>query len=252
MIKFFRKIRQNLLSEGKTGKYLKYAMGEIVLVVIGILIALQINNWNENSKKLRQEQEILTNLKQDFEFNLQELQAVLESNIKNISSSKMVLNHTGNRFSEDFDIDPILSDVASSVYYYPKNGFLSDLINSGNLGIIQNSQLRNRLTSWTPRLQDLDLRQEAHKEFQNHTISYIIENGSWLKADQVTDDPTIETLGFPSSGFDVDNNLLLKKIEFENMVENQAVFLEIMNERLRVCLALNEEILELLNTEIKK
>ena len=50
MIKFFRKIRQNLLSEGKTGKYFKYAIGEIVLVVIGILIALQINNANENRK----------------------------------------------------------------------------------------------------------------------------------------------------------------------------------------------------------
>ncbi|MGB5236310.1 MAG: DUF6090 family protein [Flavobacteriaceae bacterium] len=50
MIKFFRHIRQQLLSEGKTGKYLKYAIGEILLVVIGILIALQINNWNENRK----------------------------------------------------------------------------------------------------------------------------------------------------------------------------------------------------------
>ena len=50
MIKFFRKIRLNLLSEGKTGKYLKYAVGEIVLVVFGILIALQINNANENRK----------------------------------------------------------------------------------------------------------------------------------------------------------------------------------------------------------
>tara|TARA_R110001606_G_C15153040_1_gene626030 strand:+ start:9 stop:770 length:762 start_codon:yes stop_codon:yes gene_type:complete len=50
MIKFFRKIRQNLLSEGKTGKYLKYAIGEVILVVIGILIALQINNWNELQK----------------------------------------------------------------------------------------------------------------------------------------------------------------------------------------------------------
>lgn len=47
MIKFFRNIRQNLLAEGKIGKYLKYASGEIILVVIGILIALQINNWNE-------------------------------------------------------------------------------------------------------------------------------------------------------------------------------------------------------------
>ena len=47
MIKFFRKIRQNLLMENKTGKYFKYAIGEIVLVVIGILIALQINTWNQ-------------------------------------------------------------------------------------------------------------------------------------------------------------------------------------------------------------
>jgi len=51
MIKFFRKIRQNLLSEGKTGKYLKYAIGEIILVVIGILIAVQINSWYTALKK---------------------------------------------------------------------------------------------------------------------------------------------------------------------------------------------------------
>ena len=50
MIKFFRKIRQHLLSENKFSKYLLYAVGEIILVVIGILIALQINNWNENRK----------------------------------------------------------------------------------------------------------------------------------------------------------------------------------------------------------
>ena len=47
MIKFFRKIRKNLLNEGKATKYFKYAIGEIILVVIGILIALRINNWNE-------------------------------------------------------------------------------------------------------------------------------------------------------------------------------------------------------------
>ena len=65
MIKFFRKIRQNLLSEGKTGKYFKYALGEIILVVIGILIALSINNWNEHRKDLMQERKLVTQLLED-------------------------------------------------------------------------------------------------------------------------------------------------------------------------------------------
>jgi len=66
MIKFFRKIRQNLLIENKTGKYFKYAIGEIILVVIGILIALQINNWNEDRKERKQEKEFITSVKKDL------------------------------------------------------------------------------------------------------------------------------------------------------------------------------------------
>ena len=67
MIKFFRKIRYDLMEKNKTGKYFKYAIGEIVLVVIGILIALQINNWNEQRKQNSQERYILNQLKVEFE-----------------------------------------------------------------------------------------------------------------------------------------------------------------------------------------
>ena len=63
MIKFFRKIRQNLLTEGKTKLYFKYAIGEIILVVIGILIALQINNWNEHRKQKIEEVKMLQNFR---------------------------------------------------------------------------------------------------------------------------------------------------------------------------------------------
>ena len=62
MIKFFRHIRKSLLMENKTSKYFKYAIGEIILVVIGILIALQINNWNE-SRKLQEETNTYLNQK---------------------------------------------------------------------------------------------------------------------------------------------------------------------------------------------
>lgn len=70
MIKFFRKIRQNLLIENKTGKYFKYAIGEIVLVVIGILIALQLNNWNEIRKSRLEGLALLENLIVDLESDL--------------------------------------------------------------------------------------------------------------------------------------------------------------------------------------
>ena len=51
MIKFFRQIRKTLINQNNMGKYFKYAIGEILLVVIGILIALQINIWNEQKKE---------------------------------------------------------------------------------------------------------------------------------------------------------------------------------------------------------
>ena len=67
MIKFFRRIRQQLLTENKLGKYLLYAIGEIVLVVIGILIALSINNWNEGLKIKSQERDVLLQMKRNLE-----------------------------------------------------------------------------------------------------------------------------------------------------------------------------------------
>ncbi len=66
MIKFFRRIRQNLLSEGKTGKYLKYAFGEIILVVIGILIAIQINDWNNNRIEEKSDYQLIETLITDL------------------------------------------------------------------------------------------------------------------------------------------------------------------------------------------
>ena len=78
MIKFFRKIRQNLLSEGKLGKYIKYAIGEIILVVIGILIALQINNWNENRKQQSEIIDIYNQIALDLDNDISEFSSVIK------------------------------------------------------------------------------------------------------------------------------------------------------------------------------
>lgn len=69
MIKYLRKVRRNLLSKGKTAEYLQYAIGEVVLVVIGILIALGINNWNEERKNRQAEDQVLQNVFEDLKSN---------------------------------------------------------------------------------------------------------------------------------------------------------------------------------------
>ncbi len=93
MIKYFRKIRQNLLSEGKTEKYLKYAIGEIVLVVIGILIALQINNWNTDRIYSKVETNILKEILVNLEKDVVNLNSKISFNQLKAKANNEVIEH---------------------------------------------------------------------------------------------------------------------------------------------------------------
>ncbi|MEZ2414533.1 DUF6090 family protein [Muriicola sp. E247] len=93
MIKFFRKIRQNLLSEGKTGKYFKYAIGEILLVVIGILIALQINNWNQERLKEKQIFGYLMSMTEDLKSDISQYEGNIIGFNTNITNNSRVLKN---------------------------------------------------------------------------------------------------------------------------------------------------------------
>jgi len=90
MIKFFRRIRRQFLSENKFGKYLLYALGEILLVVIGILIAIQINNWNEYKKDRIVEKKVLEGLAKNLEMNIERFETRLR-NIKRYSKSGEII-----------------------------------------------------------------------------------------------------------------------------------------------------------------
>jgi len=92
MIKFFRNIRQQLLSQNKLSKYLLYAIGEIVLVVIGILIALSINNWNEQRKDLNLELEILSGLSNDLKNNKIKISNMISTDSLIITGNELILN----------------------------------------------------------------------------------------------------------------------------------------------------------------
>ncbi|SFO05661.1 hypothetical protein SAMN04488519_103258 [Algoriphagus ornithinivorans] len=114
MINFFRKIRQNLLSEGKTGKYLKYAIGEIVLVVIGILIALQINNWNQQRILEKQSQQVLLNLREEIKENKTELESAIEFLKQRVDRRIEYLNSSDQNISDSEKI----KKISTMVFFY--------------------------------------------------------------------------------------------------------------------------------------
>ncbi|MEH6514961.1 MAG: DUF6090 family protein, partial [Maribacter arcticus] len=155
MIKFFRKIRQRLLTENKFNKYLFYAIGEIVLVVIGILIALQINNWNEQRKERIQEKIFLKRFEVELNTNLESILTAISLNKSRIHCADFLLR----------TIDKPQLAVDSSSYFmksiehasYTNIPLISDnafeeLKSSGNLSLISNEALRVALQkyySWT-------------------------------------------------------------------------------------------------------
>ncbi|TMM29559.1 hypothetical protein FDT66_10600 [Polaribacter aestuariivivens] len=143
MIKFFRKIRQRLLSENKFSKYLLYAIGEIVLVVIGILIALEINNWNESRKLESKKQELIINLINDFEGNIELLQpAIKQSDTLSFKMDAFLTNAYLSNLAISVDSLKVLADgFFRPVYFYPSIVSYDEAKANGNLTLLKNKEL---------------------------------------------------------------------------------------------------------------
>src|SRR5690606_30546118 len=97
MIRFFRTIRQSLLAQGRITRYLTYAIGEIVLVVIGILIALQLNNWNNDRKLVQQELGLLAEMRENLAMDLKDCRSNINANQRYDRGNRAVLKQLTER-----------------------------------------------------------------------------------------------------------------------------------------------------------
>lgn len=114
MINFFRRIRKKLLSENKFSKYLLYAIGEIALVMIGILLALQVNNWNEQRKDNATEQKMLIALQEDLLINIDRLKRDILLEQNTIDQAHKIIAHLDERKPYDPSLDVIFSEAIYS------------------------------------------------------------------------------------------------------------------------------------------
>ena len=150
MINFFRQIRKKLADDNRPLKYMRYAIGEIVLVVIGILIALQINNWNEERKERRLVLSYYKELRGDLNNDLVNINLAIDTvhvteklsvyvydfinfNLKEVDSSKLIM--------------AFISSERLAFFSRSKNAY-ANLISSGDIQLIPNKELKNRLGNY--------------------------------------------------------------------------------------------------------
>ena len=151
MIKFFRKIRQNMIKENKVSKYLLYAIGEVLLVVIGILLAVQINSYQNHQRDRQIEQKVLVKLKFDLQKDTTNLNELLKTKKNQFMASQRTLDYFQNTGQTIKDTAQVINDIYFPFYDFVDNPDKTTFItatNSGNLFKITNDSLLALITSY--------------------------------------------------------------------------------------------------------
>ncbi|MBT8298078.1 MAG: hypothetical protein KJO52_07070 [Maribacter sp.] len=166
MINFFRKIRRKLADDNQFFKYSRYAIGEIVLVVIGILLALQINNWNEDYKESQAIKNVLYEIREDLIQDKAELERNIELSTQDFEAQQRIINvlETNSSFNENIRSDLGRIHLARNVFSVSK-GY--DLLKELNLGTLKDKELRILLTQYYER--DIVW---VHREFEDDKLEF--------------------------------------------------------------------------------
>lgn len=226
MLRFFRNIRQKLAAENNVAKYLRYAIGEILLVVIGILIALQINNWNEERKNAAIEEEIISNLHEEFLQNklvLKKVREVLNTSEQSCYQLMNLMNKDRNYLSV-FNIDSLLYYSLEFNSFNPSNNVFTEVLQSGRLGLIKNKELINNLFDFQRMLDNNKSTYFIYQKFiEEQIIPYLNDNISFKNLDKYSPMKWKHL-----SEFKTDYSLIFSDRKLENLIDNHLYHLSIL------------------------
>jgi hypothetical protein len=247
--------------ENKTSKYFKYAIGEIILVVIGILIALQINNWNEARKERQQEQELLSQLYSEFRSNLAQLDQKIELRNNMINAALNLLHDIDN--PESRNIDSIYKNLGYTGIAPTFDPIVNDINSSGRIQLLQNNVLKEKLSRWTSEIIQVTEEEQAWLRYRdNYYRPSLFKHGAYRNIiNRFWNENTFEVftldknnvtefnVGKSKSSVDLDE--LLEQTPFENHIVQCASYAKITNIQ---SLSLRNriiEIIELIEQDLK-
>jgi len=217
MIKFFRHIRQSLIMENKTSKYLKYAIGEIVLVVIGILIALQINNWNQDRLATIEEHNIYKNLNNEFKTNKDLLQNSVDANKNSMASGKVLMDLIGSdeTYLKTKNVDSLIFQFFEMGGVHFSENTVLEVVQSGKMQYIQNDSIKNLIFDWTQKKEGVENSYKSRERVSNLLLAYMYKKYP-LK--------NIDVYGVlkwkEPSKLDVDKLAIFNDVEFESLMDD--------------------------------
>lgn len=254
MIRLFRKIRQQLLSEDKYPIYMVYAGGEILLVVIGILLALQIDNWNDQQKERIRELNYLSAIKNDLELNRMEVESFIQLKQSAIESANIMIKY----FENDTISNPgyfNLHNLNVSIIhrFEEKNNTFKELENSGQLALISNREIKNILL-------DMDLIYRRIEFYSDHLYNDLRELNYAVLFHTVDLDTSLKNLNYQLSdgtlGEDVKPSIEQYRILLSDLgYKNNFVLSNYSNHRiiagLEEILEKSERLIVLIDEELK-
>jgi hypothetical protein len=221
MTRFFRNIRQKLAAENSVAKYLRYAIGEIILVVIGILIALQINNWNENRKERLIEIKYLKNLKHDLQNDSTDILKFKNTRIGISNAAHELLKYAKlQNFSDVYRLDSLYITVALWVQFIPNNNTFEELRSSGNLQLLKNDSIKNLLLDLNKKYEELvSDRNHMRREYDNYLYDQRVGQISFLDVSNPDEINTILDWYYPHSQI-VTRNRIKLQAHFKTLLNN--------------------------------
>ncbi|GAA4802695.1 hypothetical protein GCM10023330_06050 [Litoribaculum gwangyangense] len=161
-------MRKQLLDDNKTGRYLKYAVGEIILVMIGILLALQVNNWNNDRQLKKDELKVLKSLKEEFNENLQNFDIAYKFHLNRKKAIETIMAINPRELTLD-SLRSLNRNINENYTFDPFQGIYNSVINSGKIELVSNDSLKLKIARFQDLLND-------YKEEETNTMLFTQSN----------------------------------------------------------------------------
>ena len=215
-MKLFRKLRRNLIAIGKFKSYVVYALGEIVLIVIGVSIAWKINDLNDIRKNNLVEQKIYANLDKELNTNLSLLSGLIDEYPQTIAYLENTLNYVGQNPNE---LTQGAKDTIANIFdneVYLLDGFINSVINTNKFEFIESDELKELIIRYPNKIQDFKEQDEKIKIIISDRIKPVLEKHISL-ADLLPNDSS-KYKGIKEFGNKSGYGALLTSKEYQNSI----------------------------------